>query len=228
MSADLCATWFSALAALEAHTQKAGIHDPIPIHLVPLLNTTGRTILAEVMGASCNVRHMLQAALSRVREDGAEQDSNLAVRLSSAVQAAETTINNIPESDRVVSSTSVEQTFQRVTRPEEQPLNPSQREVELQPELPISPGGWESTLAGLQKMHVDVGNSLNSASSGEEHARGLLVDMSDVRTKTAVSKAEIVQALAELQLLVQAARLHMEAIKDKTPGESPSESCPSC
>merc|ERR1712072_192534 len=82
---------------------------------------------------------------------------------------------------------------------------------ELQPDLPLSPGGWESTLSGLRKMHVDVGQSLEASTAGEKHATKFIADLSDDRARIAVTKADVVEAIEELQLMMAAAELHRSA-----------------
>jgi len=77
--------------------------------------------------------------------------------------------------------------------------------------MPVQAGsGWEGALSGLRQMHVDVKRSIELAGDGEDHARGFLDEISHVKSKVAVSRTDVTEAIAALQLLLQAAKLHME------------------
>lgn len=204
MSPELCVAWFTALSGWEKCRREAP-HDPVPIHLEPLLSTAGRTILADVQGAASTVKSALQAKLAAGTEETAEPAR---LQLKSEVETAQTIVAMFPSIGLMRAGAEEERAFQSATAPQELPLSPS-RPVELQPELPISPGGWESTLSGVRQMHGDLKRSLDDAASGEAHATKFLADLSDVRKRVGVPQSDVVAAIAELQLLVDAAGLHL-------------------
>merc|ERR1711988_1906736 len=106
--------------------------------------------------------------------------------LDSAVSAAAEVLGMFPESECLQQ----ERSSDRAAATTEDAVSPSRGPVELQPDLAASPGGWESTLSGLQKMHVDLKKSLEAATKGEEHATKLLANMSDVRARIDVPKED--------------------------------------